>query len=144
MLFRFHFVKRAEEIRWQDIISRSSVAWKQSISRPWEFAKSQVRDYSVMIGIEVTWLCYSILILLYNTISNRDHSVYGPSQWEMTLQCSVVSHWLSPYAGLSLANCGSYWLCFKGFWLYYKMIHCTCKLPEIRTIRQFLKCQNEI
>ena len=24
----------------------------------------------------------------------RDHLVYVPSQWEMTLQCNVVSHWL--------------------------------------------------
>ena len=26
----------------------------------------------------------------------RDHSGYGLSQWETTLQCKVVSHWLSP------------------------------------------------
>ena len=26
----------------------------------------------------------------------RDHSRYGPNQWETTLQCNVVSHWLSP------------------------------------------------
>ena len=24
----------------------------------------------------------------------RDHFVYAPSQWETTLQCNVVSHWL--------------------------------------------------
>ena len=28
---------------------------------------------------------------------HRDHSVYGLSQWETTLQCNVVSHWLRPY-----------------------------------------------
>ena len=27
----------------------------------------------------------------------RDHSGYGLSQWETTLQCNDVSHWLSPY-----------------------------------------------
>ena len=27
----------------------------------------------------------------------RDHSGYGHSQWKTTLQCNVVSHWLSPY-----------------------------------------------
>ena len=27
-------------------------------------------------------------------ISRRDYFVYAPSQWETTLQCNVVSHWL--------------------------------------------------
>ena len=31
-----------------------------------------------------------------------DHSGYGCSQWRMTLQCNVVSHWLSPYSEWSL------------------------------------------
>ena len=31
-----------------------------------------------------------------------DHSGYGLSQWETTLQCNVVSHWLSPYPEWSL------------------------------------------
>ena len=29
--------------------------------------------------------------VVYNS---RDHFVYAPSQWETTLQCNVVSHWL--------------------------------------------------
>ena len=33
-----------------------------------------------------------IIELLY-----RAHSGYGFSQWETTLQCNVVYHWLSPY-----------------------------------------------
>ena len=32
----------------------------------------------------------------------RDHSGYGFSQWGTTLQCNVVSHWLSPYLEWSL------------------------------------------
>ena len=32
----------------------------------------------------------------------RDHIVYAPSQWETTLQCNVVSHWLGAYAKWSL------------------------------------------
>ena len=32
------------------------------------------------------------------------HSGYGLSQWETTLQCNVVSHWLSPYAEWSLCS----------------------------------------
>ena len=31
----------------------------------------------------------------------RDHYGYGLSLWEKTLQCNVVSHWLSPYPELS-------------------------------------------
>ena len=27
----------------------------------------------------------------------RDHFVYAPSQWEATLPCNVVSHWLGAY-----------------------------------------------
>ena len=33
---------------------------------------------------------------------NRNQFVYAPSQWETTLQCSVISHWLSAYTELSL------------------------------------------
>ena len=33
---------------------------------------------------------------------SRDHSGYGLSQWETMLQCTVVSHWLSPYSEWSL------------------------------------------
>ena len=36
------------------------------------------------------------------TIVMRGHSRYGLSQWEATLQCNVVFHWLSPYTKLSL------------------------------------------
>ena len=31
--------------------------------------------------------------------------VYAPCQWEMSLQCNVVSHWLGAYAKLSLGSC---------------------------------------
>ena len=37
---------------------------------------------------------------------HRDHSVYGISQWERTLQCNVLSHWLSPYTEWSLCQSG--------------------------------------
>ena len=32
----------------------------------------------------------------------RDNFVYAPSQWEMTLDCNVFSHWLGAYKKLSL------------------------------------------
>ena len=34
--------------------------------------------------------------------TNRDHSMYAPSQWEMALQCNAISHWLVTYTEWSL------------------------------------------
>ena len=36
------------------------------------------------------WTCVQVMAC-------KDHSGYGLSPWETTLQCNVVSHWLSPY-----------------------------------------------
>ena len=50
-----------------------------------------------------------------------DHSVYGPSQCETTLQCNIVSHWLRPYPELCtyhslwfdiIGLCGLWWVDF--------------------------------
>ena len=32
----------------------------------------------------------------------RDHPVFAPSQWETTLQCNTICHWLSAYTDWSL------------------------------------------
>ena len=40
----------------------------------------------------------------------NDHFVYAPSQWETTLQCHVVSHWLGAYTKLSLRRLMRYWI----------------------------------
>ena len=57
----------------------------------------------------------------------RGHS--GLSQWETTLQCNVVSHWLSPYpewAIILLINWGiSPWHPFLGL-LYWQGPFCVC------------------
>ena len=51
------------------------------------------------------------LMIMINTASlngrtwngnDSDHSGYGLSQWEMTLLCSTISHWRSPYPEWSL------------------------------------------
>ena len=34
----------------------------------------------------------------------RDHFVNAPSQWETTLQCHIISHWLSTFTKWSLTN----------------------------------------
>ena len=44
----------------------------------------------------VSWQLYQDTI--------RVHSVYAPSQWEMTLHCKVISHWLGTYTKWSLHN----------------------------------------
>ena len=35
-------------------------------------------------------------------ITSRDQSRYSPSQWEMSLHCNDISHWLDPYLDWSL------------------------------------------
>ena len=37
-----------------------------------------------------------------DTTFSKDHFVYVPSQWETTLPCNVVSHWLGTYTEWSL------------------------------------------
>ena len=46
----------------------------------------------------MTWINAYIYIrcFLWNFILIRDHSAFWLSQWDTTLQCNVVSHWLSP------------------------------------------------
>ena len=40
-----------------------------------------------MISSTLTWLIHA----------HRDHFMNAPSQWEMTLHCNVISHWLCAY-----------------------------------------------
>ena len=70
-------------------------------------AISSTNDDCSLILIFVTksqWvnicLC-RIVVHMYIWIC-RDHFVYVPSQWETTLQCNMVSHWLAAYTKRSL------------------------------------------
>ena len=38
-------------------------------------------------------------------VFSKDYSVYGLIQWETTLHCNVVSHWLNPYLDWSMEHC---------------------------------------
>ena len=50
----------------------------------------------------------SVVFMWYSTESwCRDHSEYGLSQWETTLQCNVVSRWLSPCSNPQCYNATS-------------------------------------
>ena len=59
------------------------------------------------------YIVTSSLIGCENT--QNDHFVYAPSQWERTLLCNVVSHWLGAYTKWSLhifevhTNKAEYW-----------------------------------
>ena len=53
-------------------------------------------------------------------VSTRDHNKYGFSQWDMTLHCNVIFHWLSPYSEWSLTAVDtSCWL-----WQYLHRFSC--------------------
>ena len=45
-------------------------------------------------------VCYWYCSMFF--LFSRDHSVHAPIQWETTLHCNVISHWLAVYTKLSL------------------------------------------
>ena len=47
-----------------------------------------------MYFVHVIFWKIKLLLLQQGTRISRDHFVYAPHQWEMTLHCNVVSHWL--------------------------------------------------
>ena len=47
-------------------------------------------------------LLYKAFLIIVTNIQIRDHSESGLSQWETTLLCSGVSHWMGPYIEWSL------------------------------------------
>ena len=78
---------------------------------------------------EARWPCYSAIVRHFPTkfgyrwrisvvyiisIFHRDNFVYAHSQWETTLQCNVVSHWLGVFTKWPLSP--SYWKCPGKFW----------------------------
>ena len=67
--------------------------WK---TRTWNRSTLDVRQIHPE-GIHST-VCYNTCILHLD----RDHFVYAPSQWETTLQCNVVSHWLGAFTKWAL------------------------------------------
>ena len=56
------------------------------------------------------------------TIVCRDHLGYGLSQWEMSLHCNDVSHWLSPHPKWSIV------------WYYFTSLICMRDLCPTRLI----------
>ena len=57
--------------------------WQCRSSRNWDTAK---------------WNLHGLWIHVHDQgLDHRNNIRYGPSQWEATLHCNVVSYWLSPY-----------------------------------------------
>ena len=50
----------------------------------------------LLLCIRVFLAVNIVLYFLLPQIQSHDHPEYGLSQWEMTLQCNVIYHWLSP------------------------------------------------
>ena len=54
---------------------------------------------------------YILFISRKQRKNTRDHFVHAPSQWEMTLHCNVISHWLGAYTKWSLVHIPGIILC---------------------------------
>ena len=54
--------------------------------------------------VKTNWIKYVIFdeTSLQGLVIHMGHSGYGLSQWERTLHCNTVSHWLGPYTEWSL------------------------------------------
>ena len=61
--------------------------------------KEKIHKISVVVYNYISWF---VSCICERVCVDRDHSVYVPSQWEMTLQCNVISHWLGAYTKWSL------------------------------------------
>ena len=51
----------------------------------------------ICVCIEHTLYASDVLFIAQQSCLYRDHSRYGFSQWETTLHCNAVAHWLNPY-----------------------------------------------
>ena len=71
----------------------------RKMNDPTAFKKPWVADLptSLVLGfyMAVMWYIHDIM---------RDQSRYSPSQWETSLQCNDISHWLGTYLDWSLHN----------------------------------------
>ena len=77
----------------------------QSIMDKW-----LIRHIMTHICVMVVWIWVMALSSnIDQSFMQRDHFVYAPSQWETTLQCNVVSHWLGACKKWSLY---ALWQCY--------------------------------
>ena len=61
--------------------------------------------FFIIYSVQYTWILSDLFHwfgLFKDVITGSDHFLYAPSQWETTLQCNVVSHWLGALMKWSL------------------------------------------
>ena len=74
-----------------------------------------IKNYRLKSNLPVLWLLMHLCIHklgpggAFHKWYYRDHLVYAPSQWETTLHCDIVSHWLATYTKWSLLYAPSQW-----------------------------------
>ena len=134
---------------WTDFNSQQT--WLHPIINRWFGAKT------VVAPLLAHWSYHSLVLNHGNTLNKhtaiypwgrhaylpyifRDHFVYATSQWETTLQCSIVSHWIGahtesdPHMSSSLVSHGAFiiniwrqfhvWVYYKtGMWEWYSISH---------------------
>ena len=62
--------------------------------------------FTVLLHGPDVWHLHVVKNMQWTANDPRDHFVYKPSQWETTLQCNVVSHWLSAYTEFIIYRVG--------------------------------------
>ena len=66
-------------------------SWRHGAFQPW---KNEPVKYKEINGLSTSpTLLYITVLYVYC----KHNFVYAPSQWETTLQCNAVSHWLGAY-----------------------------------------------
>ena len=85
------------------IIGKPSIWWYQILIHwPYQFlAQLLYTKWKFSVQLWKTLSISSGLMFSLATIC-RAHSVHAPCQWETTLHCNVVSHWLGAYTKWSL------------------------------------------
>ena len=68
---------------------------------------------------------------------SRDRFVHAPSQWEATLQCNIISHWLGAFTKLSLYIHGLVQDCSNSSALAMELLQ-SCTKPLIWVFTIFL------
>ena len=72
----------------------------QAISRHRQYPLQNIDR--IIFNIALAMDHWNLFLVIWWYHFNRGHFVYAPTQWEVTLQCNIVSHWLGAYTEWSL------------------------------------------
>ena len=110
-------------------VTTSLIGWAQPrISPEWKWLHSEDITVTSHVhhGVSKDWPLKEFVQLLVQPNINgniciRDHFVHAPSQWEMTLQCDLIIHWLDACTEGSLLH---YWPFVQGIhWWLVDFVH---------------------